>query len=105
MRTRAARELRRHVLIYSALAPFLVFVLFPVFWMVLTAFRSQADLYRMDVAPFWFHRPPTLQNFERLLWRSPYFTASLFNSTLLAACVVATTLVTAVPAGYALARL
>src|SRR5262249_23740035 len=55
--------------------------------------------------PFWFPGPPTLRNFERLLWRSPYFTTSLLNSTLLAACVVVTTLATAVPAGYALARL
>src|SRR5262245_3059743 len=105
MRTRATREFKRQALIYAALMPFLVIALFPVFWMVLTAFKSEADLYRMDMAPFWFHRPPTLRNFERLLWRSPYFTTSLLNSTLLAACVVVTTLVTAVPAGYALARL
>src|SRR5262249_36532588 len=35
----------------------------------------------------------------------PVFPASLYNSGLLAACVVVITLLTAVPAGYALARL
>ena len=58
----------------------------------------------MDVVPFWFNLPPTLKNFDLLL-HSTYFSASLLNSVLLTACVVVTTLVTAVPAGYALARL
>jgi multiple sugar transport system permease protein len=99
------RELRRHVLIYAALLPFLGAALFPVVWMGITAFKSRADLSRMDVVPFWFDQPPTLRNFEVLLTRSPYFTRSLLNSILLALCVVVTTLLTAVPAGYALARL
>ena len=104
MNRRARRELRRHVLIYAGVTPFLVFALFPVAWMLITAFKDEADLYRMDVVPFWFNLPPTLKNFELLL-RSTYFSASLLNSVLLTACVVVTTLVTAVPAGYALARL
>ena len=104
MRPRARRELRRHVLIYAGVTPFLFFALFPVAWMLITAFKDEADLYRMDVVPFWFNLPPTLKNFELLL-RSTYFSASLLNSVLLTACVVVTTLVTAVPAGYALARL
>ena len=102
--SRAQREFRRHALIYAGVLPFVVVALFPVVWMVITAFKDEADLYRMDVGPFWFHLPPTLKNFQLLL-RSTYFGASLLNSVLLAVCVVATTLVTAVPAGYALARL
>src|SRR5262245_22668244 len=105
MRPRAARELRQHVLIYGALVPFLVFALFPVLWMVITAFKDEADLYRTDQAPFWFHLPPTLKHFQLLLWQSRFFPTSLYNSVLLAACVVVITLLTAVPAGYALARL
>jgi multiple sugar transport system permease protein len=102
---RAWREVRRHVLIYAALVPFLVVCLFPVAWMAITAFKEEADLYRMGGVPFWFHLPPTLENFRLLFFHSPYFVTSLVNSLLLTACVVATTLVTAVPAGYALARL
>jgi multiple sugar transport system permease protein len=105
MSARATRELRRHLLIYAALIPFLVVALFPVLWMVITAFKDEADLYRTGVAPFWFHLPPTLENFKLLLWHSRFFPTSLLNSALLAACVVGTTLLTAVPAGYALARL
>ncbi|HET7341511.1 MAG TPA: carbohydrate ABC transporter permease [Methylomirabilota bacterium] len=105
MTRRGRRQLRRHVLVYAALVPFLVVALFPVAWMAVTAFKQEADLYQRDVAPFWFHLPPTLANFRLLFAPGAYFATSLLNSVLLAACVVAITLVTAAPAGYALARL
>jgi multiple sugar transport system permease protein len=105
MNTRAWRELRRHVAIYAALVPFLVVALFPVAWMIITAFKEEADLYQRNVIPFWFHLPPTLKNFALLFAPTSYFATSLLNSALLAACVVVTTFVMAVPAGYALARL
>ncbi|HEU5194772.1 MAG TPA: carbohydrate ABC transporter permease [Methylomirabilota bacterium] len=105
MLTRAQRQVRRHVFIYLALTPFVVFALFPVAWMAITAFKNEAELYRMDGIPFWFHLPPTLDNFRLLLFKSNYFLPSLLNSLLLTVYVVTITLLTAVPAGYALARL
>ena len=105
MLTRAQRQVRRHVFIYLALTPFVVFALFPVAWMAITAFKNEAELYRMDGIPFWFHLPPTLDNFRLLLFKSNYFLPSLLNSLLLTMYVVTITLLTAVPAGYALARL
>jgi len=81
-----------------------VIAVFPVYWMVITAFKQDADLYRMDVVPLWFHLPPTLEHFTRLFAHT-YFPAQLLNTLQLAACVLAITMVTAVPAGYALARL
>ena len=82
----------------------MVIALFPVFWMAITAFKEDADLYRMDQVPFWFHLPPTLKNF-RILFSHTYFGTWLVNTVLLSACVVLITVVTAVPAGYVLARL
>ena len=98
------REVRRQGLIYVGLAPFLVIALFPIYWMLITAFKQDADLYRMDVAPLWFHLPPTLEHFTRLFGQT-YFTAQLLNTVQLAIYVVALTMLMAVPAGYALARL
>ncbi len=72
--------------------------------MAITAFKQDADLYRMDQVPFWFHLPPTLQHFTLLLTQT-YFVTQLVNTLLLAVCVVTITMVTAIPAGYALARL
>jgi len=100
---RARRQVRRHVLIYAALVPFLVVALFPVLWMAITAFKEEADLYVPGGAPFWFSHLPTLKNFKLLL-SSTYFAGALLNSVLLTVCVVVTTVVTAVPAGYVLAR-
>ncbi len=78
--------------------------LFPVIWMAITAFKEDADLYRMDHSPLWFHLPPTLKHF-RLLFEHTYFGTWLVNTLLLAGLVVLITLCTAIPAGYALARL
>jgi len=100
----AIREVRRHLLIYAGLAPFVVVALFPVFWMAITAFKEDGDLYRMGQMPFWFHLPPTLKNF-RILFSHTYFGTWLVNTVLLSACVVLITVVTAVPAGYVLAPL
>jgi multiple sugar transport system permease protein len=101
---RTRREILRHLLVYAGLAPFVVFAVFPVFWMAITAFKEDADLYRMDQNPFWFHVGPTLKHF-RLLFTHSHFPVWFVNSVLLALCLVAITLVTAVPAAYALARL
>jgi multiple sugar transport system permease protein len=104
MDARTRRSLRRHLLVYLGLAPFVVIALLPIYWMAITAFKQDADLYRMDVSPFWFHLPPTLDHFALLINRT-YFVPQLVNSLLLAVWVVTITVLTAVPAGYALARL
>jgi multiple sugar transport system permease protein len=104
MNPRTLREIRRHLLIYAGLAPFVLIALFPIVWMAITAFKEEADLYRMDQFPFWFHLPPTHKNFK-ILFDLTYFGPQLVNSALLAGCVVLITLVTALPAGYVLARL
>ena len=102
--SRRRREIRRHVAIYAGLAPFIVIAVFPIAWMAITAFKEEADLYRTDQFPFWFHLAPTLENFKILFFKT-YFGPQLVNTALLVACVVLITLVTAVPAGYVLTRL
>jgi len=103
-RSARAKAIRRTTLVYLGLTPFLVIAVFPVFWMLITALKQEPDLYRMDVVPFWFHLPPTLKNFEFLFLRTSYGDW-IINTLLIAFWVSAITLVTAVPAGYALARL
>jgi multiple sugar transport system permease protein len=103
-RSHRAKEIRRHGLIYLGLTPFLVLAVFPIFWMAVTALKQEPDLYRMDVVPFWFHLPPTLKNFTFLFHRTSYGDW-IVNTMAISFWVSAITLVTAVPAGYALARL
>ena len=104
MKRRTLRQIRHHALIYAGVTPFVVIALFPIYWMAITAFKQDADLYRMDQIPFWFHLPPTLQHFDLLFTRT-HFLQQLSNTVALSVCVVAITMVTAIPAGYALARL
>ncbi len=104
MTPRARRRLGRNVLIYLGIAPFVVVAVFPVYWMTVTAFKEESGLYRMDLVPFWCHAAPTLKSFVTLFHHS-YFPMWFVNTMLLSLCLIAITLVTAVPAGYALSRL
>ena len=101
--TSRARETLRQLGIYAGLTPFLVLTLFPVLWMVITAFKHERDLYQMQF-PLWFHLPPTLKHFH-LLFTQTWFGTWMVNTTVVSASVVAITLAAAVPAAYALARL
>jgi multiple sugar transport system permease protein len=103
-RSRRAKEVRRHALIYLGLTPFLVIAIFPLFWMLITALKQDPDLYRMDAIPFWFHLPPTWRNFN-ILFHQTHFASWMVNTMSISFWVSTITLLTAVPAGYALARL
>jgi len=103
-RSHRAKEIRRHLFVYLGLVPFLVIAVFPILWMAVTALKQEPDLYRMDVVPFWFHLPPTWKNFDLLFHRTSYGDW-IVNTMSIAFWVSAVTLATAVPAGYALARL
>ena len=101
---RRAREARRLTWLYVGLAPFILMAIFPLYWMAITAFKQDQDLYRMDIFPFWFHLAPTFKNVT-YLFTNTYYGAWLQNTLTIAAFVALITLLTAVPAGYALARL
>jgi multiple sugar transport system permease protein len=103
-RTANQKSVRRHVLIYAGLTPYVVIAVFPIYWMLITAFKQEPDLYRMDHVPFWFNLAPTLKNFD-ILFHQTNYGAWIVNTMTISACVAIITLLTAVPAGYALARL
>ncbi len=48
------RRLRSLFGSYAGLAPFLVFALFPFYWMVITSLKADANLYDLRSNPFWF---------------------------------------------------
>ncbi|MDQ6891252.1 MAG: carbohydrate ABC transporter permease [Acidobacteriota bacterium] len=86
------------------LAFFTVALAFPFFWMVIAAFKQNADLYTVENNPFIFNLPPTLDHL-RFLFGETRFLRWLGNTALVGGIVVAITLLLAVPAAYALARL
>jgi len=89
---------------YAGVAFFVILSTFPFYWMVITAFKTNGDLYNLANIPFWFNDPPTLEHF-RYLFHETQFTTWLLNSLIVGVCVVAITLVTALPAAYSLARM
>ncbi len=91
-------------LFYLVVAFFVVLAAFPFYWMVITAFKTNADLYNLANTPFWFNDPPTLDHI-RYLFEKTLYARWLLNSAIIGVCVVAITLVTALPAGYGLARM
>jgi multiple sugar transport system permease protein len=99
----SSRHVLRRVGIYAGLTPFLVIALFPVVWMIITAFKHEQDLYAMKF-PLWFHMPPTLKHF-RLLFTQTWFGTWVINTALVSVLTVAITLAASVPAAYALTRL
>ena len=83
---------------------FVVFSAFPFYWMLITTFKTTRDLLTRANNPFIYNEPPTLDNL-RVLFFDTLYVRWLGNTLLVGALVVAITLVLAVPAGYALARL
>jgi multiple sugar transport system permease protein len=80
------------------------FLAFPFAWMLITAFKRTGDLYNLQHNPFLFYEPPTLEHVKRL-FADTLYGQWLINTALVGVLVVAITIVLAVPAGYALARL
>ncbi|HXG03706.1 MAG TPA: carbohydrate ABC transporter permease [Candidatus Binatia bacterium] len=86
------------------LAPFVLFTAFPFYWMLITAFKQTNDLMTRENNPFIFNQPPTLENL-RILFYDTLYGRWVANTAFVGVVVVAITLVLALPAGYALARL
>ena len=87
-----------------ALALYTLVTVFPFYWMTITVFKQNGDLYSETNNPLWFNAPPTLDNVIYLLQQTRFLTW-MANSLIIGIGVVVITLITAVPAGYALARL
>jgi multiple sugar transport system permease protein len=83
---------------------FAALLAFPFYWMAITTFKQTRDLYDLQHNPFVFNAPPTLEHL-RLLFEQTLFLRWFLNTTLAGAAVVAITLLLAVPAAWALARL
>jgi len=89
---------------YAAVGVLVTFAAFPFYWMLLTAFKSDADLYNLKSNPYWFNAAPTLEHI-RYLFGDTLFLQWVWNSVLIGLCVVAITLIVTLPAGYSLARI
>lgn len=85
-----------------ALALLLAFVLFPFYWIMITAFKGDLQI-SQRVGTFW-PDPWTLAQFDRLFYEEPFF-LWFRNSAIIAVSTTALAVVVAALGAYALARL
>jgi multiple sugar transport system permease protein len=88
----------------AALAFFVTFLAFPFYWMLITTFKTTNDLHDTTKNPYLFNDPPTLEHLK-VLFEDTQYLQWLINTGFVGVLVVAITLVLAIPAGYALARM
>lgn len=86
---------------YAALCLYVVFLGFPLLWLVSTAFKSADELTRLN--PTLLPQEWTLDNFSRA-WSQTALVGALTNSLIVAVSTAVVTTLIALPAAYVLAR-
>jgi multiple sugar transport system permease protein len=95
---------RRFVLLYLPLCCFLIILLFPFYWMTVTAFKPNAELYNFaEHNPFWISSP-TLDHIRLLLFNTAY-PKWLMTTMLVSVCATILSLFASTLAAYAIQRL
>jgi len=79
----------------------LIFILFPVVWIVLTAFKRRIDIFTFPPVLFF---KPTLDNFSRAILERP-IGRGMMNSIIVSSTVTLCSIIVGISAGYALARI
>jgi multiple sugar transport system permease protein len=100
------RRNRRWALVtsYFFLILFAIFFLIPPYYQLVTATKSSAEVSNQNTNPWLPSFSPTIENIDNL-WNKTDFPIYLRNTALVTLCVVALTMVIAVPAAFSLGRM
>ena len=90
------------VLQYGVLAVILVFLLFPLYWVLMTSFKTNMEAYRFP--PTMIPESPTVQSYISLFTEDNFFFIYYKNNFIVSGVTAAITLVLAIMSGYALSR-
>ena len=106
---------REKVTTYAVVVPFAIFLAFPFYFALVTMFKTNLDLANIQNSPYLYsdvqgHFHWDFWNYAttehvRFLFEDTNYPKWLLNTLFVGAAVVAITLLLAMPAGYALARL
>src|SRR5438067_12160175 len=99
------QRVRKAALVYAGLTFYAVLAGLPIYWMIITTFKPDRDLYNLQNFPLWFNQNGITLDHLILLFTKTRFTTWLSNTVWVSGVVVAITLALSLPAGYALARL
>jgi multiple sugar transport system permease protein len=93
----------RLLITYVPLVLLLFFLLAPFYWMIITSFKPDGELYNASISPLVVWNP-TLDQFTQLFALTPYLEWAV-NSIEVSCSATAVALLFGIPAGYAMARL
>jgi multiple sugar transport system permease protein len=120
------RRIRELGFSYLIVGPFAIVLAFPFYWMLVTMFKTNGDLYNVENVPFTYHHadpgageklsfngdgwlPAGFENATTshvsFIFHNTNYVKWLENTALVGGLVVVITLLLALPAGYSLARL
>lgn len=91
------RTLAQRVLLYILLIVVALVPLFPLYWLLISAFKTPAEF--VTIPPTWFPTSPTLDQVGAALTDVP-FAQSMLNSIIIAGGATLSVLVTSILAGY-----
>lgn len=97
-------KLRSAAFTYLNLAPYIFFALFPFYFMFVTSFKSNAELYNLKSAPFWIQSGVIMDHYT-YLFRKTEFLTWMGNSLLISVVATGVSIVLSILAGYSLSRL
>lgn len=93
----------RALKVYLPLLAYLIFLLFPFYWMLIVSFKPTTDLFNLQYNPFWIQHF-TLENYL-YLFQNTDFPAWVKNTLIISVISTTLSLVCSICIGYALARL
>src|SRR5438270_1784921 len=91
-RPRRMRHLRKYVAVYGGLTFYAVLAGLPIYWMIVTTFKPDRDLYNLQNFPLWFNQNGLTLDHLILLFSKTRFTTWLANTLWVSAVVVAISL-------------
>ena len=100
-RRRRGRRFVKRIPFYLLLVVIIVYIGFPFYWAIRSAFTPDSELFRTPVR--YFPANPTLANFKAV-FESGDFRRAMINSTIVAGSIMIISLVLGSLAGYALGR-
>jgi multiple sugar transport system permease protein len=103
VRSRGAR-VRSSMFGWANILPFVLFAVFPFYYMVITSLKNDAELYNLKSVPFLIQTGVITDHYRYLLFKTEFLTW-MKNSLIISVMATSISLVIAILAGYSLARL
>ena len=97
-------RIRKEIVTYASLIPYIAFSLFPLYIMFITSLKSKQEINNLGASPFWA-TGITLDNYIYLAENTHFFDYWLLNTFIVTAVSTAISVTVGILAAYALARL